>query len=234
MTKPWPIVVITACWKRPEVFRVFLQNMAALKPAPVVVCAGSPGDGCEQLAREFGVVYEQVPNQLATKWNHAIAMGLQVPAAYYLLMGADDLMDQRCWNYYQRYRGQHLALLDYYFFNPAAKQTLHWPGYTTVLRKGEPIGAAKLLRADVLRMIHPPFDVRRPMALDFDMHRRVRSLAVRVDVVPMKETGGISLDVKTAHNLTPWSTIKAQPGMRKADLRTLSPQLWKLTSTLRR
>lgn len=227
------IAVITACWQRPDVFELFLRNMAALDPAPVVLCAGSPGDRCEKLARRFNVLYRSVPNRMGPKWNYAASMARLHPAQYYLFMGSDDLMDQRCWDYYQRYDGQHLALLDYYFYNLPTHELAYWPGYRGP-RAGEPIGAGKLVRADVLADVnYRPFQEHRPNALDHDMHHTLTRRGWDVDVVPMKATGGISLDLKGPGNATRWETITGIPYVRmeKAGaLKKLSPFLWKLVS----
>jgi hypothetical protein len=155
---PSKVAIITACWKRPEVFRLFCQWVAQLKPRPQVVCAGSPRDGCEAIAREHGLTYEQVPNEMARKWNHAVGMAQQTDATHFLFMGADDFMDQAMWDYYQRFEGEHLGLLDLLFYDRPSGRAAYWPGYSN-RRTGEPIGACKLVRRDVLEKLHwAPFD----------------------------------------------------------------------------
>jgi hypothetical protein len=209
------IAIITACWRRPAVFRMFLHQCRALQPQPVaIVCAGSPGDQCAALAQEYGITYQSVPNEMGPKWNHAVAMasGLE-QATHFLFMGSDDIMDQRMWEYYQAYTGAHLGLLDLCFADLLTKRVAYWPGYVG-RRAGEPIGAAKLVRADVLDALGwEPFPPNRPNALDGDMHARVLQAGFTVDTVRMSDTGGLCMDIKDRHSLTPWATILQQPGV---------------------
>lgn len=209
------IAIITACWRRPQVFELFLRQCRQLQPAPVaIVCAGSPGDQCEELARSYGIRYAQVPNDLPTKWNHAVGMAAAVEeATHFLFMGSDDLMDQRMWTYYHQYTGAHLSLSDLCFMDLATQRVAYWPGYVG-RRQGEPIGAAKLVRRDVLQAMQwQPFTPGRPNALDYDMHQRVLQAGFTVDVVPMHTTQGLCIDIKDRSSLTPWATILRQPGV---------------------
>jgi hypothetical protein len=225
------IAIITACWKRPETFRAFLLHSMQLEPAPVaILCAGSPDDECADIAAEFGIHYQQVPNVMSHKWNHAVGMASGTKATHYLFMGSDDFMDHRMWDYYQRYTGDHLGLKDLYFYNEPTKATAYWPGYLTK-RRGEPIGAAKLVRREVLEALGwAPFstDPARWNSLDRDMHQAVINLGVKQDVVTMRDTGGICLDVKGTGGLTTWQTIIRQPGVKVHGphwLRDKCPQL---------
>jgi hypothetical protein len=232
------IAIITACWKRPETFNAFLLHTLSLNPAPVaIVCAGSPGDECEDIARGHGIRYEQVPNEMGLKWNHVVGMASKVKATHYLFMGSDDMMDQPMWEYYQSYQGQHLSLRDLFFYDGPTQSLVYWPGYIG-RRAGEPIGAAKLVRRDVLAALHwKPFDPRpeRWNALDYDMHMAIRALGVKVKVVRMSDTGGVCLDVKDAGSCTPWDKILIQPGIKIMNRRWLerrSPQLHEALSYL--
>lgn len=208
------ICIISACWQRPRVTASFLRHHKGLDPAPVgIIMAGSPGDGHEGV--DFtGVHYFQVPNVMGAKWNAAVQAAKAVDADHYLFMGSDDFMDQAMWSHYNTYTGQHLALLDLFFHDGLTDQTIYWPGYVGPRRK-EPIGAAKLVRRDVLDVIDwRPFRERRNAALDYDMHRNIRSIGAVVDVVPMSATGGICVDLKGPDNATSWRTITMQPRVR--------------------
>ena len=224
------VVIITACWQRPAVFRFFCQWYTQLQPRPVIVCAGSPGDCCEEIASEFGVVYEQVENVMGPKWNHACQMASKVRARYYLFMGSDDVMDRGMWSFYQEFNGQHLGLLDLFFYERASRSMAYWPGYKDARRKGEPIGACKLVSREVMDALQwAPFPDDRPNALDFDMHNRILALGVQPTVLPMGQAGGIAVDVKDAGSLTAFGRIMAQSGVRyvKApNMERQSPELW--------
>lgn len=224
------IAIITACWKRPEVFRLFCQWVAQLKPRPEVVCAGSPRDGCEAIAREHGLIYEQVPNEMARKWNHAVGMAQGINASHFLLMGADDFMDQRMWDYYQRFEGEHLGLLDLLFYDRPSARAAYWPGYSN-RRTGEPIGACKLVRHDVLEKLNwAPFDPRRPGSDEYAMHHAMLKMGIPLTTVRMEQTGGLAFDVKDSGSLTAWRTVLRQPGVKvvpEISMEAQSPELWK-------
>lgn len=205
------ICIISACWQRPEVTAAFIRHHQSLTPAPAgIIMAGSPADG-HQMVDFAGVNYFRVPNVLAAKWNAAVLAAREVDADHYLFMGSDDFMDQAMWTHYSAFMGHHLSLLDLYFHHAASDATLYWPGYVGP-RRGEPIGAAKLVRRDVLDLIDwQPFTERRNAALDYDMHRKIRGAGATIDVVRMEATGGICVDLKGSISATPWKVITRQP-----------------------
>lgn len=213
------IAVITACWKRPALFDAFVRHTLTLKPTELF-CAGSPEDQCSKVAESHGIVYEKVPNVLSDKWNHAVQMARNSTATHFLLMGSDDFMDRKMWAYYEAYSGPHLSLRDLYFMGALSKRVFYWPGYVGK-RAGEPIGAAKLVRRDVMEKLDwTPFLPARPKALDYDMHQAMQRIGVGVDVVTMEQTGGICIDVKGDGSMTTMATIQRQPGT------TMVPSNW--------
>ena len=206
------IAVITASWKRPQVFAAFLAHTSTLTTD--IYCAGSTADECKDIAKTHRIAYERVLNILSDKWNHAVQMAKQSTATHFLFMGSDDFMDANMFGYYDRYQGQHLALRDLYFMDTNNRQLAYWPGYRG-RREGEPIGAAKLVRRDIMEALNwRPFLEGRNNALDFDMNAAITALGVKIDTVPMSDTGGICVDVKSSDSITTMRTILRQPGVQ--------------------
>lgn len=224
------IAIITACWKRPDVFGLFCAWVAQLKPKPEVVCAGSPGDACDRIARQHGLTYFQVKNDMARKWNAAVAMAQNTEATHFLFMGSDDFMDQAMWDHYQAFTGEHLGLLDLLFYHRLSGQAAYWPGYRN-RRTGEPIGACKLVRRDVLEKLNwAPFNPNRPGSDEYAMHHAMLAMGIPLTTVRMERTGGLAFDVKDRASLTPWATILDQPGVKVVpdiSMESQSPELWK-------
>lgn len=206
------IAIVTASWKRPDMLDRFLTHCTALGPV-AIVCAGSPDDECAEVAAKHRVTYEQVPNVMNEKWNHAAAMALKTDATHFLFLGSDDFMSHTMWVYYSDYEGDQLSLRDLCFHNTRTRGLAYWPGYRGK-RKDEPIGAAKLLSRRLLELLMPyPFGKeRRPRGLDRQLYLNVTAHGVTIDIVNMSDTGGICVDAKGPDSMTKWTTILAMPG----------------------
>ena len=89
------ICIITAVWKRPEVFKIFAESIKLLKGDIVVCVVGSEGDKSRKMVESYGFQYTEAPNKpLWVKWNQAAILASQTDADYYLLMGSDDIINQ--------------------------------------------------------------------------------------------------------------------------------------------
>ena len=205
------ICIVSACWKRPEVTRAFIRHHMSLTPAPAgIIMAGSPGDGHEGV--DFtGVNYFHTPNVLGAKWNAAIRAAREVEATHYIYMGSDDFLDQAMWDYFQRYTGHYIGLLDLYFHDAATERTLYWPGYVGP-RRLEPIGCGKVISREAMERIGwEPFGDARNRTVDYDQHHKLLRSGVTCDRVRMRSTGGICVDLKTGINMNSMGVIARQP-----------------------
>jgi len=210
------ITVFTTCYNRPEVFKLFCDNMASLNPVPPVLVVGSKDDPCAAVAKGYNnvlyVAYEHnLP--LGQKNNYACMMAGKYLFAdddeYLLYMGDDNFMSQTMWDYYNKFEGDVLAIKDLYFFDSENSQAYYWHGYRKEYAKklgdrtDEPLGPCKLMKAAVLRGCNfRPWKDGNTYTTDYDMWKTVKSLTKDIHVVTMAETGGIALDYKTKQNLT--------------------------------
>jgi hypothetical protein len=229
------IIVSTLCWKRPEIFEMFCKNMSRLNPKPHVVCAGSPGDECEHIAKKYGVEYTQWDNSKMGQKANRSALLAKGKCEYILLTGDDDIISQSMWEYYNRFTGEVLALSDLYFFDITTQRLLYWGGYdnSNKARIGEPIGAYKMIRADVMdKMNWLPFSEKAYQPGEHVTHAQLIKLGINQTIVKMEETGGIAVDVKSKQNLNP---IKQWPNSKFIGLDILhqNPDIWQLLQETR-
>lgn len=227
------IIVSTLCWKRPHIFEMFCKNMSRLIPKPHVVCAGSPGDECEEIAKKYGVEYIQWDNRKMGQKANRSAMLAKGKCEYVLLTGDDDIISQSMWEYYNNFTGEVLALLDMYFFDIKTQRLLYWGGYDSKERKGEPIGAYKMIRADVMdKMNWLPFSEKAYQPGEHVTHAQLKYLGINQTIVKMEETGGIAVDVKSTINLNP---IKQWPNSQYISLEIIqkNTDIWALLQETR-
>lgn len=190
------ITICTAVWKRPEVFKTFLESWLALDPVPAIVVVGSLEDECEQIALDYGCGYYRMPNKpVGRKWNLAHQEALH--GDYFLTTASDDVMDQNMWTYYNNFEGERLCLSDLYFYDTVSKKAIYWKGYQDRTRIGHPIGAHQLHRRDVMeKMNWKPF-IDTSMGNEADTHKKCQALGIKTTCVKMHETGGIGIDIKS-------------------------------------
>jgi hypothetical protein len=225
-TKMNRITVCTAVWKRPEIFRIWLDCWLSLNPKPQIVVMGSPNDDCEDIARQYPddqVLYFKMPNNpVGAKWNEAHTF---VQRDYFLTTGSDDVMDQKMWDYFCNFQGERLTLSDLYFYDTASKKVLYWGGYE---KKGAyfgyPIGAHQLTRFDVMQKLDfKPFDDK-TMAHEHHTERKLKALGIKSLVVPMELTGGIAVDIKSKGSYSEFKEYKNSKLITLDEFKKLSPE----------
>lgn len=194
------ITVITAAYKRPIRFRLFLKNYTNLIPKPQIVVAGSPEDPeTEALAREFGCHYISSPNSpLGAKWNDAVEYACKnLIQSHILIEGSDDYIDQKMWAYMNDFQGDYLGLRDFYLYDSQRRQYIRWKGYKDGRRLNEPLGSGKLINTNFLIDCNfRPHEDSRQRGLDFKVHENVMTAGAKLTLVNQSETGGINIGIK--------------------------------------
>lgn len=221
------ITVVSCCYKRPEVFEIWLKCWLMLDPVPQIVVAGSPDDQCEDIALRYGIHYTKVKNQpVGNKWNAAHQLAREVaPNDYYLTTGSDDVMCQNMWDYYSAFKGDRLTLEDLYFIDLPTRKAIHWKGYTDNHRLGWPIGAHQLTSHEVMsRIDFLPFNPK-SMAHEHDTLKKMRSIGVDEGTIPMWMTGGIGIDLKSKGSFSKFRQWNNSFFVNTKDLHTLAPEL---------
>lgn len=202
------ITIVTCVWKRKTVFELCLQNWTKLIPKPEIIVMGSEGDECEQLAKEYGCRYSKSENRpLGQKWNNALKAaghhGMDHGTTHYLIMGSDDLISQKTWEYFREVKEDFSGLTDFYFFDTKTKKICYFKGYTKHMsRWGHAIGAGKLISHQALLSIgFEGFEPKRESALDFDIDNRLFKEGYKLNLIKLDQTGGVCIDIKTSDNM---------------------------------
>jgi len=220
--------VCTACFGRPEIFRLWCMNFSTLNPRPIMVAGGFADDPCKAVAIEYGVHYYDVCNDpLGLKFNLIFGMAYKNhPSDYYLIMGSDDLMSAKMWSFYSNFRGDYLGLSDYWFHRMGTQEAMYWRGYPEgSKRENEPIGACRMISHAVLEKMHgQPFSDHNDR-IDYDFHHK--TLATGAELVSLKchHTGGISVDLKTEHNKNTWKLFSNSEYRPYSDIAKAAPDL---------
>lgn len=232
------ITIYTCAWKRPQILDLCLKNWTGLKPRPHIVVIGSVGDECEEVAEKWGVDYCQRPNKpLGNKFNEGCRRAKDT-ADYYMIMGSDDLISQKMWDFYQKFEGDFLGLLDYYFYDTRKKALILWNGYPELKngnskhsKFGRPIGAAKMLSHKAMEAINwEPFKPDREVSLDHDVDNKIIAAGIKMTCVRQPETGGMSLDLKSGFNMHSFKLFKNSVNVNVLKIKEIAPDLAELLS----
>lgn len=207
------VAIITAMWKRPEVFKVFgqLTNDLIESVSEVdfcVFCVGSEGEMSRKLAESFGFTYIEHPNDnLSEKWGACVERASKWSPHYYLMMGSDDVMDAALFRRYLPYMHNGIDLigvLDWYFYDMVSGDAIYWKGYRQAHNRGMTCGAGRMIsRALIDQMrLNPWRGNRRNKGLDTTMENNLRSVThSRAAFIMGDGTNGLGVDLKSDTNI---------------------------------
>lgn len=233
------ITIITMCWKRPAVFRAFLLNHSRLIPAPHIVCAGSPNDECESIAREYNVQYISVANDPTGRKGNDAAEAAKGTGDYYLFTGSDDLMSQGLYYYYLKFDGDHIGLEDLYFYNIPDKRLIYWAGYQrTSAHFGEPIGACKMVSKELMEFVKwRPYNDKSRYPEEHDTHKafigpKGNRSGANLEIKKMQEMGGACVDLKSKDSITKFKLFPNSKYVLKSELEERGPDIYEIIKAL--
>lgn len=205
------IAIITAMWKRPEVFDLFGMNtnvlISQVKGYEIqVFVAGSEGRRSKRLADEYGFNYVEYPNeQLYSKFNAAVRLAKKWRPDYLLMMGSDDIIDLPMFENYIKpmQKGiDFIGCLDWCFLDINTMKACMWLGYTERGRKGITCGAGRMLSSKLLaKMDWRPWD--KPVngaRMDGTMQKKLKS--IQHTSYCFRMGSGVGLDIKSETNIT--------------------------------
>lgn len=143
------IKIFIAVHGRHDVLKIF--NTYA--PFPVIAVASNPED--IELCKSFGWYVTQHPNDnLADKLHNGLQFARTIPHDALLMLGSDDLISPELTNAYKAAIKTHdfVAVKQCYLYHMVSKKLVFWNGYRNE-RKGEPTGAGRLFRKDLLQKV---------------------------------------------------------------------------------
>lgn len=172
------VVAVIPVHGRLPILRLTIERLLKKNGCYAVVCAGWTDEEkmcCEEAGAIF-IKHENLP--LSNKWNACFQKAKELDPHACLFIGSDDWISEN-WIprlYPSLYTHGMVGKAGCYMLDISEKhgyRMVNWAGYTNS-RKGEPIGAGRLICASVLNDLDwKPFDDGLNMSLDFSMMNRV-------------------------------------------------------------
>ena len=131
------IAILTACYKRHDIFKLFLNSL----PKDVyLICVGSEDENLtafnDRKIKGTYLIHENKP--LGKKWNAGLSYAKQIDFDYLLVSGSDDIFCQDLWAWYKTVSVHYAGLLDMYFMDYATGKVKYNEGFKAY-RRGEPL-----------------------------------------------------------------------------------------------
>lgn len=212
------VAIITAMWKRPEVFELFGHAVNALISDVTevdfeVFCVGSEGETSRNLARSFGFDYiEHSNDRLGEKWGACVEFAAKSDPNYYLMMGSDDVMDSTLFRRYLPYMAcgiDFIGVLDWYFYDMNSQKALYWSGYRGQHNRGMTCGAGRMISSQLMRQLqfNPWRGNRLNKRMDSTMNRNLNAIKHSQAAFFMGEgSHGLGVDIKSDTNISKFTT----------------------------
>lgn len=205
------IAITTMTWKRPSVFSVWAAATRRLiRNFPnvdiIVTVAGSEGARSRERVEKFGFEYIEAPNfPIGKKANMRLKFTSTFNPDYVLLLGDDDILSDDVFQYYlDRIKDgfDEIAPLDIYYYISWLKTCAYSQGYVDH-RKGEPVAVGRMLSKRVLNKAKwSLWADKESQYLDNHAIQNLKNIVKRPHYYRLSKTGGVILDMKTAHNMT--------------------------------
>ncbi len=211
------LTIVTAVWKRPEIFEVFADGITNLQESfkgrlkISVTVAGSEGEQSRNMVESRGYAYIEIDNRaLGMKMNRAAMLAQGQDPDYCLLVGSDDIIgvDMLELYYTEMLNGtDYIYVTDFYFFDTQSKKALYWGGYTKNTNRGHACGAGRMLSRPVMNALkfQPWYDNQMHNILDTAFDRKIRPIQMTKKAFNLKQNGCFGLDIKSSTNMTPFA-----------------------------
>lgn len=206
------VAIVTAVWKRPEVFELFAKGIRELiNNSDVdieVIVAGSEGPESREMVKKHGFIYVEMPNEpLASKVNQPVLIAGQLNVDYVLCVGSDDIITPGLMKVYESYMRSgvdYIAVTDFYFYDLVSKKAAYWGGYTDK-RKGHTAGAGRLISRRLMdKWNWRPWEVKDSKVLDNSMQNKLKTTPHTEAIFSLKEKNVFAIDIKSETNMTPF------------------------------
>jgi hypothetical protein len=230
------VVIVTAVWKRPEIFELFAKSCRVLieqisESDIEIVVAGSEGLRSRKMVEQYGFHYVEVPNDpLATKHNAAMLKARTLKPDYVLCVGSDDLIPPDLFREYLVHMKagiDFIGVTDFYFYDTASGKSAYWGGYRDPRRIGHTAGAGRVISARLLSLWDwKPWEIRDSKVLDNSMQNKLRTTPHSALTFSLKEKGLFALDVKSSTNMTPFQLWDNTVYILDSKLKKHFPYVW--------
>ncbi len=207
------VAIVSAVWKRPEVFEMFAKGIQHLiKNSSIefeVIIAGSEWDKSKTMVEKYGFTYIEIPNEpLAAKVNATTYACRNLNVDYVLCVGSDDVIHPDLMKEYEKHMRQgidFIGVTDFYFFDTVSGKSAYWGGYRETSRKDHTCGAGRIISSRLLKLWDwMPWENKDSTVLDNSMQQKLKNTLHTIKIFSLKETGTYGLDIKSSTNMTPF------------------------------
>lgn len=208
------VVIVSAVWKRPEVFAMFAAGIHHLINECFgidfeVIISGSEGEVSKIMVEREGFKYIEIANHpLALKVNAPVEAAKEFNPDYVLCLGSDDIISvelMKQYVYYMLLSYDYIAVSDFYFYDTVTGKAAYWGGYREDWRKGHACGAGRILSRRILNLWNwKPWNVEHNLILDNSIQDKLKHTPHLAIVLSLKEHGVFALDIKSSTNMTPF------------------------------
>lgn len=200
--------ILTAIWKRDDVFKVFKQGIERLKEHSnieiEIVCVGSEGEHSANQCKEYHYV-ETPNNPLSDKWNSGMLKMKELNVDYVLCLGSDDLVSNSLLDRYieaMEYNFDFIGLLDCFLYDSISNKLVFWTGYNGI-RVGETAGIGRCLSKRLLDIFEwKPWNNAKDRGLDGEMFKKLRNIPHTQKVFGCIKDNIFALDIKDKNSMT--------------------------------
>lgn len=204
------ISILTAVWKRPEVFELFVKGITPLlELADVkVIVAGSEGEKSRKMVESAGYEYIEIDNQpLSKKMQSTADRAREYELDYVFCMGSDDVIQPDLFKLYLSTAEDgrdYIGCLDWYFYELHTGRATYWGGYRERYNKGILCGAGRMLSRNILNKMDWKLWTGHDAVLDTSMdinlkrHKYYSQSSIR-----LTDYGLYGVDLKSKVNMTP-------------------------------
>lgn len=208
------ISIISAVWKRPEVFEMFSKQIKMLEKIEgieiVTIIAGSEWQKSQKMVEKYGFKYIEIPNApLAAKVNAPAYQSQFEDVDYVLCLGSDDLISVELMKYYielMKKGYDFIGISDFYFYDTESKQAAYWGGYRGRKNTGHTCGAGRLISARLMKAWDwMPWENKHSLVLDQSIQEKLKATRHSSFTFSLKEKGLFAVDIKSSTNMTPFS-----------------------------
>jgi hypothetical protein len=169
------------------------------------VYAATEDDDLELFDDDFQVITLRAANVISHKAQVALEQSKALKTGAVIMMGSDDYIDSPAMELIQKLLVDHdyISFEDCYFDDRGT--WYRWPGYPAKHpRFGEPVGAGKVIRQDLLdRIDWKVWRNTKKGRVDYDAHKVLSDAAKSVATINCKRDGVKLVDVKDAWSKTP-------------------------------
>lgn len=194
------LAVLTACYKRCNIFRLFLQHL----PKDItLICVGDDDENLQAFTESKinggYLIHDNKP--ISNKWSAGLEFAKGYEFDYLIITGSDDFFSPDLWEWYKTLDVHYAGLLDFYFMDSLTGKIKYNDGFN-FNRKGEPHGAGRAIHRSVLDAIGwKLWKDGLNEGLDASMTETLKGISMDFQFIKVQSKGFVAMDIKTDENI---------------------------------